>query len=67
MTGMTAESHGIRKLTIDPDLFMLPGGSKKDKERLLDRAKRAEREGMVTIVDVDRAGASRSRRRRPRS
>lgn len=66
---MTADSHSIRKLTIDPDLFMLPGGSKKDRERLLDRAKRAEREGMVTIVDVDPAKQKsvRSRPQRSRS
>lgn len=68
---MTAESHSIRKLTIDPGLFMLPGGSKKDRQRLIERAERAEREGLVTIVDVEPGTSVKqsvtSRRRRTRA
>ena len=46
------DGGAARKLTIDPDLFMLVGGTKRDRRRLLDRAERAEREGLVTIVDL---------------
>lgn len=49
---MSAKKGKTYKLLVDTSLFILPGGTKGDMRRLRERAKRAEGEGTIEIVDI---------------
>jgi len=49
---MSKDKPVVRKLVIDPKLFMLTGGTKRDRERLQERVDKAEEDGLVTVVDL---------------
>ena len=53
MSGETSKDRPVvRKLVIDPKLFVLTGGTKRDRERLQERVDKAEEDGLVTVVDL---------------
>ena len=52
MSSMSKGKPVVRKLVIDPKLFALTGGTKRDRERLQERVDKAEQDGLVTVVDL---------------
>jgi len=54
--GTSKDKPVVRKLVIDPKLFALTGGTKRDRERLQERVDKAEQDGLVTVVDLSTSG-----------